>query len=56
MTITKCDFCKKEIRDERHGAISIALGAYALQGATICLKCSKPVLPFMKKHKLLSAD
>jgi hypothetical protein len=32
MTITKCDLCKKEIRDEHHGAVSISLGAYGFRG------------------------
>lgn len=53
MTVTKCDICKKEIRDDKP-SIFLHLknppGFYATRN--LCAKCSTPVTAFLKKHNL----
>ena len=48
MLVTKCDSCKKEIkkRDER---IVVGLGWPEF---SFCGRCGKPIIAFLKKHKL----
>jgi len=50
MHVTKCDKCKKEIT-EREKKITAGIGWHA---AELCEKCGKPVILFLKKHKLLA--
>jgi hypothetical protein len=55
MTITKFDFCKKQIRDEKH-AVTLSQGVYRFGGTTLYFKCGLPVVAFMRRHKLLSDE
>jgi len=50
MFVYKCDICKKEIKDDKEIRVS---PAGLLSRFTFCLTCGKPVLVFLKKHKLL---
>lgn len=51
MQITKCDICKKEIKEYNQQTKVAPEGQ--LSGFTFCPKCSQPVLSFLRKHKLL---
>jgi rRNA maturation endonuclease Nob1 len=46
MYLKKCDICKKQIK-----GYPIRAGAGFLSEKDFCLKCGKPVLDFLKKHK-----
>lgn len=46
MTVTKCDFCKKNIKDK---AVTAGLGYKHFE---LCYTCGAPVLDFLKKNKL----
>ncbi|OGZ78130.1 MAG: hypothetical protein A2528_02460 [Candidatus Staskawiczbacteria bacterium RIFOXYD2_FULL_37_9] len=53
MNVHKCDFCKKEIDKER----IIAGTDYILRPAVeLCYDCGKPILNFLKKHKLIDKN
>lgn len=50
MFITKCDICKKEIKDTKN---KITAGAgNLLIGFSFCENCGQPVLRFLVKHGL----
>ena len=53
MQITKCDICKKTIKDWKEKVL-IEYGF--LERNTFCLKCGKPVIDFLGKNKLLKRD
>jgi len=50
MYVTKCDICKKKLGMER---IKAGVG---LNDKDFCLKCGKPILDFLKKHKLIKEN
>ena len=43
MTVTKCDFCKKNIKDK---AVTAGLGYKRFE---LCYTCGAPVLDFLKR-------
>ena len=51
MNISKCDICKKVIKED-----SVRAGFGFFQAKDFCLKCGKPVLDFLKKHKLIKIE
>jgi len=54
MHLTKCDLCKKEIKNSSHKVIA-GIG-YQFTGKELCLQCGKPVVDFLLKKKLISKD
>ena len=48
MRVTKCDLCKKNIKDE-----PITAGIGIFPKAELCEKCGKPIKNFLKKHKFI---
>jgi len=50
MIITKCDFCKKKIKDK---PITAGLGFFPK--VELCEKCGAPILKFLKKHKIIES-
>ena len=54
MTITKCDICKKEIKEDS-GRV-YANHRWPLSGHVFCLSCGKPVYSFLKKHGFIKDD
>ena len=51
MNIMKCDICKKKTKDN-----SVRAGVGFLGTKDFCLTCGKPIIDFLKKHKLISVD
>ena len=48
MMITKCDLCKKKIKEE-----PIIAGVGFFKRFELCEKCGLPILKFLKKHKFI---
>ncbi|OGZ26820.1 MAG: hypothetical protein A2365_01305 [Candidatus Nealsonbacteria bacterium RIFOXYB1_FULL_40_15] len=51
MYLTKCDFCKKVIKNE-----SIRVGFGFANGLDLCEKCGKPVVDFLKENGVLDEE
>ena len=51
MNVTKCDICGKKLTGK---PIKAGIGFWG--GNDFCLKCGKPILDFLKKHKLLDEE
>jgi len=51
MNITKCDICKKVIKDGEKLRVSPEGGSFL--GFEICSKCGEPVTRFLKSKKLI---
>lgn len=51
MNLTKCDICGKKLKDK---PVRAGIGYFV--GNDFCSKCGKPILNFLKKHKLLDED
>ena len=51
MNVSKCDICKKKIT-----GYPVTAGVDFFHGKDFCLKCGKPILDFLKKHKLIKED
>ncbi|MEI7709553.1 MAG: hypothetical protein WCI76_02460 [bacterium] len=51
MNVRKCDICKKNLPDE-----PVRAGVGIFREKDFCLKCGKPVLDFLKKHKLIREE
>ncbi|MEK7190346.1 MAG: hypothetical protein AAB661_01115 [Patescibacteria group bacterium] len=51
MYITKCDICGKKLKDK-----PVRAGIGYFTGNDFCAKCGKPVLDFLKKHKLIDKE
>lgn len=49
MKVTKCDLCKKKIKDR-----PIIAGADYYPHVELCDKCGKPILAFLKRNKLIA--
>jgi hypothetical protein len=50
MKIQKCDICKKQLKGEELHLSFIDKG---FQSFDFCLKCSQPILNFLKNKKLI---
>jgi hypothetical protein len=50
MNITKCDICKKEIKDYKN-QIGV-IHPEKISNLVFCLGCGEPILKFLKKHNL----
>ena len=50
MFVYKCDVCRKEIKKKAQQIGVVPPGK--LLAFTLCEKCGKPILGFLKKHKL----
>ncbi len=50
MRITKCDLCKKRIKNE-----PITAGIGFFPKVELCEKCGSPILKFLKKHKFITS-
>lgn len=48
MRITKCDLCKKKIKDE-----PIRAGIGLFPKAELCEKCGAPILRFLRRHRFV---
>jgi hypothetical protein len=51
MQITKCDICKKEIKDYSEEINVSPLGR--ILGFVFCSNCGKPVIKFLRKNNLI---
>ncbi len=51
MVIYACDICKKKIKDRNQ----VMDFSYDLNRASLCDKCSKPLMAFLKKNGLIKA-
>lgn len=51
MLVFKCDKCKKEIK-ERTKIVRVGINFPEFY---LCFACGKPVLDFLKKHKLFNS-
>lgn len=51
MRVTKCDLCKREIKDK---VIHADVGY--LNSAELCGECGLPILKFLKKNKFLKEE
>ncbi|OJI06470.1 hypothetical protein BK004_03295 [bacterium CG10_46_32] len=50
--IHKCDICKKQIK---HDKLTIGYGGM-WTSHELCMRCSKPMFSFLKKHKLITEE
>jgi len=51
MNIHKCDICKKKVEMD-----SVKAGVGYFSDKEFCLKCGKPIVDFLKKHKLIKEE
>lgn len=51
MNLTKCDICRKSIKGD---PVKAGIGFFGRED--FCLKCGKPVLDFLKKHKFINKN
>ncbi|MBI1866518.1 MAG: hypothetical protein HYS02_01995 [Candidatus Staskawiczbacteria bacterium] len=51
MMITRCDLCKKEIKER---PITAGFGYWSK--AELCKDCGSPIVKFLKKHKLIKDE
>lgn len=51
MIIRKCDICKKELKEQKD--MVLAGCGWPFPEHLFCAACGKPVVSFLKKHKLL---
>lgn len=51
MIVKKCDICKKKIK-----GYPVKAGEDVFSDKDFCSKCGKPILDFLKKHKLLKEE
>ncbi len=49
MNITKCDICKKEVKDKKY--VSAGVGWFPKIEA--CYECGAPIVEFLRKHKII---
>lgn len=50
MMVTKCDLCKKEIKNEQVTA------GFAYSRKELCQNCGIPILKFLEKHKFIKKE
>jgi len=53
MNITKCDICRKAVKYREQ--ISIGYLTF-IPRYSLCLKCAKPIIDFLKKNKLIKDE
>ncbi len=51
MNVTKCDICKKTLKSN---PVRAGIGFFPKN--EFCLDCGKPILDFLKKHKLIKEE
>ena len=51
MFVTKCDLCKKEIKER---PVNVRFCNY--ESAEFCEECGFPILKFLKKHKFIKDE
>ncbi|MFH1894432.1 MAG: hypothetical protein ABH813_00800 [Patescibacteria group bacterium] len=51
MQVTKCDLCKKVIKDK-----SVTAARGYLDRAELCQKCGAPILKFLRKNKFIKEE
>jgi len=51
MMITKCDLCKKNIKQE-----PITAGIGFFPKVELCKKCGMPIVKFLRKYKLIKKE
>jgi len=51
MRVTKCDLCKKDIKDK-----PIVAGIGFFPDVELCEKCGKPIKDFLKKHNFVKEE
>lgn len=51
MFVQKCDLCQKEIKDP-----IVASAGRLSEKLDLCFDCGKPILQFLKKHKVIDAE
>jgi hypothetical protein len=51
MNLTKCDICKKKLKGD-----PVRAGFGLFREKDFCIDCGKPIINFLKKHKLLRED
>ncbi len=53
MEITKCDLCKREIKNYKDKIYIIAPNSMLGIQVSFHIKCAKPILDFLKKHSFI---
>lgn len=56
MKITKCDICKKTIKDDSMNVHIAVSKSMFFNSVEICSDCGKPVLKLLKDKKLIKND
>jgi len=51
MRVTKCDLCKKNIKDA-----PIIAGVGFFPNAELCERCGKPIKNFLERHKFIKIE
>lgn len=51
MNLTKCDICDKKIESN-----PVRAGFGLFREKDFCIDCGKPIINFLKKHKLIKED
>lgn len=51
MNLVKCDICKKKLKNN-----PVRAGVGIFREKDFCLKCGKPILDFLNKHKLIQEE
>jgi len=54
MNVHKCDLCQKEISFEQR--VVAGTGFAFSPDAELCVECGKPVLRFLRKHKIIDKN
>lgn len=54
MNVHKCDFCKKEIKDNQH--VLAGTDYFMRPGVELCFECGEPILEFLRKHKIVDKN
>jgi len=54
MNVKKCDFCEKELKDSQH--VGAGVGYFLRPDVELCLECGKPILIFLRKHKIIDKN
>lgn len=50
--VTKCDICKKEIKDSRYSVRAY----FNYGGYEFCANCNIPLIKFLKKHNIINKE
>jgi len=52
MKIKKCDICKRQVKGEE---LSLYFQKEKFESFEFCLKCSQPIIKFLKSKKLIKS-